>query len=44
VIQPVLLGDGFRLWQDGPTPRELELTHSREWPGSLVELRNRPKR
>ena len=44
VIQPVLLGDGIRLWQDGPAPRGLELTHSREWPGGLVELRYRPKR
>ena len=43
VIQPVLLGDGIRLWQPGPAPRELELIHSREWPGGLVELRYRPK-
>ncbi len=44
VVQPVLLGDGIRLWQDGPTPRNLELVHSREWPGGLVELRCRPRR
>jgi dihydrofolate reductase len=43
VIQPILLGDGIRLWQDGLTRCGLELTHSREWPGGLVELRYRPR-
>lgn len=43
VVQPVLLGDGIRLWQGGPAPRDLELVHTREWPGGLVELRYRPK-
>jgi len=44
VLQPVLLGDGIRLWQDGSTRQGLELTHTREWPGGLVELRYRPQR
>lgn len=38
VIQPVLLGDGVRLWREGMAPQELELAHAREWPGGLVEL------
>jgi dihydrofolate reductase len=42
VVQPVLLGDGIRLWQDGLGMRELELAYTREWPGGLVELRYRP--
>lgn len=42
VVQPVLLGGGIRLWQDGLVPRELVLSYSREWPGGLVELRYRP--
>jgi dihydrofolate reductase len=42
VIQPVLLGGGIRLWQEGLAPRRLELTCGREWPGGLVELRYRP--
>ena len=43
VIQPVLLGDGVRLWQGGPNLHELELAYAREWPGGLVELRYRPR-
>jgi dihydrofolate reductase len=42
VVQPVLLGEGIRLWQDGLMPAHLKLTHAREWPGGLVELRYRP--
>jgi dihydrofolate reductase len=41
VVQPVLLGSGVRLWQDGLAPRELELLYTREWSGGLVELRYR---
>ena len=44
VVQPVLLGSGVRLWQDGLSPRDLELSHIREWPGGLVELAYRPRR
>ncbi len=42
VVQPVLLGEGIRLWQEGLRRRRLELVYSREWPGGLVELRYRP--
>lgn len=38
VVQPLLLGDGIRLWQDGLAPQGLELVRGREWPGGLVEL------
>ena len=44
VIQPVLLGDGIRLWQGGHGMRGLELSYTREWPGGLVEMRYRPRR
>lgn len=44
VVQPVLLGDGIRLWQEGLPAIRLELTRTREWPGGLVELRYRPER
>lgn len=44
VVQPVLLGDGVRLWQDGLVPQALELSYCRQWPGGLVELRYRPRR
>jgi dihydrofolate reductase len=44
VIQPIILGDGIRLWQGGMAARHLELVHSREWPGGLVELRYRSPR
>ncbi len=44
VLQPVLLGDGIRLWQKGLTPQELDLAYSRDWPGGLVELRYKPRR
>lgn len=44
VVQPVLLGDGIRLWQDGLGMRDLELAYSREWPGGMAELRYRPRR
>ena len=43
VLQPVLLGAGIRLWQEGLPQRELELAYSRQWSGGLVELRYRPK-
>jgi len=43
VLQPVLLGSGIRLWQEGLTPQGLDLVHTREWPGGLVELRYRPR-
>lgn len=43
VVQPVLLGDGIRLWQGGSNLQELQLTYAREWPGGLVELRYHPK-
>lgn len=43
VIQPVLLGAGIRLWQDGLSRRNLELAYCRQWPGGLVELRYRPR-
>jgi dihydrofolate reductase len=43
VVQPVLLGDGIRLWQSGLPAIRLELAGSREWPGGLVELRYRPQ-
>jgi dihydrofolate reductase len=42
VVQPILLGDGIRLWQAGLGTHELELAYAREWPGGLVELRYRP--
>lgn len=42
VIQPVLLGAGIRLWQEGLPRRGLELAYCRQWPGGLVELRYRP--
>lgn len=42
VVQPVLLGEGIRLWQDGLHTMRLELMRTREWPGGLVELRYRP--
>lgn len=42
VIQPVLLGDGIRLWQSGLPMIRFELATTREWPGGLVELRYRP--
>jgi dihydrofolate reductase len=42
VVQPVLLGDGIRLWQDGLGVHDLELAYAREWSGGLVELRYRP--
>jgi len=42
VVQPVLLGEGIRLWQDGLRTMRLELMRTREWPGGLVELRYRP--
>ena len=41
VVQPVLLGQGIRLWQPGLHAADLRLTHAREWPGGLVELRYR---
>lgn len=41
VIQPVLLGSGIRLWQDGLDLQPLQLVYSKEWPGGLVELRYR---
>ncbi len=41
VVQPVLLGGGIRLWQEGAAAQELELLYSRPWPGGLVELRYR---
>lgn len=44
VVQPVLLGDGIRLWQSGLQMTRLELVSTREWPGGLVELRYRPGR
>ncbi len=43
VIQPVLLGGGVRLWQDGLNLRQLVLSYAREWPGGMVELRYRPR-
>jgi len=42
VVQPVLLGDGIRLWQSGLQTIRLALANTREWPGGLVELRYRP--
>ena len=42
VIQPVLLGDGIRLWQSGLPLITLALVNTREWPGGLVEVRYRP--
>lgn len=44
VVQPILLGDGIRLWRGGAAPQELELVYAREWAGGLVELRYRPRR
>jgi dihydrofolate reductase len=44
VLQPVLLGDGIRLWQEGLASQGLDLAYCREWPGGLVELRYRPRR
>ena len=44
MIQPVLLGDGIRLWQGGHGMRDLQLSYTREWPGGLAEVRYRPKR
>lgn len=44
VIQPILLGSGIRLWQDGLGMQGLELVRTRRWPGGLVELRYRPAR
>lgn len=44
VVQPVLLGAGIRLWQMGLRRADLELVHTREWPGGLVELRYRAAR
>lgn len=44
VVQPVLLGAGIRLWQDGLEPKKLRLAYAREWPDGLVELRYRPER
>jgi dihydrofolate reductase len=41
VVQPILLGEGIRLWRDGLQPLHLALTNTREWPGGLVELRYR---
>lgn len=41
VVQPVLLGSGIRLWQDGLGTHALALVRAREWPGGLVELRYR---
>jgi dihydrofolate reductase len=41
VVQPVLLGQGIRLWRDGLHPASLSLAYAREWPGGLVELRYR---
>ena len=43
VIQPILLGSGIRLWQDGMSACELELAYARAWPDGLVELRYRPR-
>lgn len=43
VVQPVLLGDGIRLWQGGLNLQELQLVYAREWPGGLVELRYHSK-
>lgn len=43
VVQPVLLGNGIRLWQSGLPAIRLHLTGTREWPGGLVELRYRPE-
>lgn len=39
VVQPVLLGEGIRLWQGGLHGVHLELTRTCEWPDGLVELR-----
>lgn len=44
VIQPLLLGAGIRLWQDGLAPLGLELVRVREWPDGLVELLYRQRR
>jgi dihydrofolate reductase len=44
VVQPLLLGDGIRLWRDGLRRVPLELRHVREWIGGLVELRYVPRR
>jgi dihydrofolate reductase len=41
VVQPVLLGDGIPLWVTPHTRTDLELVHTRQWPGGLVELRYR---
>lgn len=43
VIQPILLGDGIRLWREGLAPQALELIRAREWPGDMVELLYRPR-
>jgi dihydrofolate reductase len=43
VVQPVLLGNGIRLWQSGLPAIRLQLTSTLEWPGGLVELRYRPE-
>jgi dihydrofolate reductase len=37
-IQPILLGEGIRLWHGGQGPRPLELVRARAWPGGLAEL------
>ena len=42
LVQPILLGEGIRLWQDGLRTVSLQLAFTREWPGGLVELRYRP--
>lgn len=43
VVQPLLLGDGIRLWRGGASAQELELAYTREWAAGLVELRYRPR-
>lgn len=43
VVQPILLGDGIRLWQSGLPAIRLQLVSTRDWPGGLVELRYRPE-
>lgn len=40
-VQPILLGSGIRLWQDGLGTQSLELVHARAWQGGLAELRYR---
>ncbi len=43
-IQPILLGDGIRLWQEGHRPQRLEAVYAREWLDGIVELRYRAVR